>query len=90
MLVISPYVKAGSGSHGGYISNTVYGFGSIVRFVEDNWKLGRLGTTDQSSTSIANMFNLKQSPRQFTTISSPYDEEYFLRQKPSGLPVDTE
>ncbi len=90
MLVISPYVKAGSGSHGGYISNTVYGFGSIIRFIEDNWRLGRLGTTDQSSTSIANMFNLKQSPRQFTKISSPYDEKYFLRQKPSGLPVDTE
>ena len=90
MLVISPYVKAGSGSHGGYISNTVYGFGSIIRFIEDNWRLGRLGTTDQSSTSIANMFNLKQSPRRFTKISSPYDEKYFLRQKPSGLPVDTE
>ncbi|MFY9662824.1 MAG: alkaline phosphatase family protein [Candidatus Cybelea sp.] len=90
MLVISPYVKTGSGSHGGYISHTLYGFGSIVRFIEDNWKLGRLGTTDQSSASIANMFNYKQSPRGFKKISSPYDERYFLRQKPSGLPVDTE
>jgi phospholipase C len=90
MLVISPYVIPGGGSHGGYISHTVYGFGSIIRFIEDNWKLGRLGTTDKTSTSIANMFDFKQSPRTFTKIAAPYGKAYFLRQKPSGLPVDTE
>jgi phospholipase C len=90
MLVISPYVKAGTGSEGGYISNTVYGFGSIIKFIEDTWDLGRLGTTDVTSKSIANMFDFKQSPRKFQSISSTYDRAFFLRQKPSGLPVDTE
>jgi len=90
MLVISPYVIAGSGSQGGYVSNTVYGFGSIIRFVEDTFNLGRLGTTDSTSNSIADMLDFSQAPRSFTSIPSQYKKSYFLRQKPSGLPVDTE
>jgi phospholipase C len=90
MLVISPYVIAGTTSKGGYISNTVYGFGSIIRFIEDTFDLGRLGTTDETSTSIANMLNYSQTPRPFTKIPATYDQQYFMRQKPSGLPVDTE
>jgi phospholipase C len=62
MIVVSPYVPQGEVSH------TVYGFGSIVRFIEDNWKLGRLGTTDETSKSIADMFNFQQAPRQFILI----------------------
>jgi hypothetical protein len=62
MLVISPYVPQGEVSH------TVYGFGSIVRFVEDTWNLGRLGTTDKTSTSIGDMFDFDQAPRRFVTI----------------------
>ncbi len=89
MLVVSPYVKAGSGSQGGYISNTVYGFGSILRFIEDTFDLGRLGTTDSTSTSMADMFDLNQSPRNFQTIGSSYKKAFFLHQKPSNLPVDT-
>jgi len=64
MIVVSPYVPQGEVSH------TVYGFGSIVRFIEDTWSLGRLGTTDKTSKSIGNMFNFDQSPRPFSPISS--------------------
>ena len=91
MIVISPYVKAGSGSQGGYISNTTYAFASIIRFVEDTFGLQRIpGTPDASSNSISDFFNLTQSPRSFTTIPSHYKKTYFLHQKPSELPVDTE
>jgi phospholipase C len=90
MIVVSPYARTGSGSQGGYISNTVYGFGSIVRFVEDTFNLGRLGTTDGTSNSMDDMFNFYQSPRQFQSIGSKYSRSYFIHQKPSGLPVDTE
>jgi phospholipase C len=90
MLVISPYVKTGTGSQGGYISNTVYGFGSIIRFIEDTFDLGRLGTTDSTSTSIGDMFDFTQSPRSFTTIPSTYKRAFFLHQKPSNVPVDTQ
>ncbi len=84
MLVASPYVPSGE------ISHTVYEFGSILRFIEDTWNLGRLGTTDETSTSMANMFNFNQSPRSFQKISSKYSKAFFLRQKPSHLPLDTE
>jgi phospholipase C len=90
MLVISPYVAIGSGSNGGYVSHTVYSFGSILRFIEDTFGLGRLGTTDGSSTSMVDMFDFNQSPRYFQQIPSSFSREYFLHQKPSGLPVDTE
>ncbi len=90
MLVVSPYVKVGNGSNGGYISKTVYQFGSIVRFIEDVWGLGRLGTTDTTCKSISDMFDFNQKPRKFTKIPAQYDRSFFLRQTPSGLPVDTE
>lgn len=89
MIVVSPYVPATS-SNNGYISQTFYEFGSIVRFVEDNFGLGRLGTTDGTSNSISDMFNFYQPPRSFSVIPSKYPREYFLRQKPSGIPVDSE
>ncbi len=84
MLVISPYVPANE------ISHTVYGFGSIIKFIEDNWSLGSLGTTDQSSTSIIDMFNFDQKPRKYKLIPTKYSRSFFMQQKPSGLPVDTE
>jgi len=90
MLVVSPYVKIGSGSQGGYVSHTVYAFGSIIRYIEDTFNLGRLGTTDQSSTSMGDMLDMNQSPRPFQTIPSTYKRAYFLHQKPSNVPVDTD
>ncbi len=90
MLVVSPYVKIGSGSGGGYISKTVYGFGSILRFVEDTWNLGRLGTTDSTNASMADMLDFSQSPRAFKKIAAPYHRSFFLSQRASRLPVDTQ
>lgn len=50
LLVISPYAKSG------YVSHTDYQFGSILKFIEENWDLGSLGATDKRSHSIADMF----------------------------------
>jgi len=76
-MIISPYDRSGSGSQGGYISHTQYEFGSILRYVEDNWNLGTLNTTDKRATSISDVFNYSQNPRQFTAIPSQHDAEYF-------------
>src|SRR5579863_1748088 len=84
MLVISPYAQSG------YVAHTQYEFGSILKFVEETFGLGSLGTTDARATSIGNVFNFAQSPRSFHEIPAPYSRAFFLRQKPSGLPVDTE
>lgn len=81
-LVISPYAKAG------HIATTEYQFGSILRYVEDNFHLGRLHTTDSTSNSLIDCFNYKQKPIVFQKIPSSEDERFFLRQKPSNEPID--
>ncbi|MGA8575618.1 MAG: alkaline phosphatase family protein [Candidatus Cybelea sp.] len=90
MIVISSYARETSASQTGYVSNTVYEFGSVVRFIEDTFDLGRLGTTDGSVNSMADMFDFTQYPRSFQPIGSKYSREYFLHQKPSTVPVDSE
>jgi len=81
-IVISPYAKTG------YVSHTQYEFGSILKFVEQNWSLDSLGTTDATATSISNCFDFAKPPRRFAPIAAKYSRAFFERQKPSGLPVD--
>ena len=59
MLVISPYDRTGSGKNGGFVSHTQYEFGSILKYIEDTFSLGSLGTTDVRATSIGNVFELQ-------------------------------
>ena len=80
MLVISPYDIAGSESGGGYISHTQYEFASILKYVEQNWNLGSLNTTDQRANSIGDVLNYAQSPRSFTSIPSNRSIKYFASQ----------
>jgi phospholipase C len=84
MIVISPYVPAGT------IAHTQYEFGSVLKFVENTFGLGSLGTTDVRATSIGNIFNFNQKKRAFKVIQSPHDRNYFLRRPPSYQPVDSE
>ncbi len=82
-IVVSPYAKAA------YVSHTQYEFGSIVRFVEDTWNLGRLGTTDARAASIDDMFDFGGHGRSFKLIPAKYSRQFFERQRPSNVPVDT-
>ncbi|MBV8196499.1 MAG: hypothetical protein JO263_00055 [Candidatus Eremiobacteraeota bacterium] len=85
LIVVSPFAKAA------YVSHGQYEFGSIVRFVEDNWGLPRLGTTDQRARDfVGDFFDFKQPARAFTPIAAKYSAEFFGRQAPSGHPVDDE
>lgn len=83
MLIVAPYVKP-------HVEHTVYEFGSILRFVEDNWSLGTLGRNDAHSTSIGNAFDFSMRPRAFKVIPAKYSRAFFLRQPPSDEPLDTE
>jgi phospholipase C len=84
MLVVSPYARKA------YVSHTQYEFGSILKFIEDNWGLGRLDTTDTRSNSIDDVFNFSQKPRRFETVPANKSLEYFLDEPSSNEPVDTE
>jgi phospholipase C len=83
MLVVSPYAKTG------YVSHTQYEFGSILKFVEDTFWLGRLGTTDIRATSIGDVFDFKKKARAFSVIPAEYSKSFFEHQRPSNAPVDT-
>ena len=83
-LIVSPYSRAG------YVSHTQYEFGSLLRFVEDNWHLGRLGTTDERANGIGDVFDLTRPPRAFVPVEGTYSQTYFERRPSSGLPVDDE
>ncbi len=85
MMVISPYARKG------YVTHDQYEFGTIIKFVEDNWGLPRLGTTDvRAASMIDDVFDFTQPPRKFVTIGAKYSKAYFLKQKPSGKPTDYE
>jgi phospholipase C len=83
-IIVSPYARPG------YISHTKYEFGSILRYIEENWNLGSLNTTDKRATSISDCFNYSQKPIQFKKIPSQHSKEYFIHKQPSYLPVDTD
>ncbi len=84
MIVVSPYVAAGT------ISHTQYEFGSILKFIEGTFGLGSLGTTDQRATSIGNMFSFKQKPRAFAAIPAERSLNQIMHEPESNLPVDSE
>jgi phospholipase C len=84
MLVVSPYVHRGS------ISHTNYEFGSILKFIERNWGLAQLGTSDKRATSVGDVFDFTKPPRKFIAIPTQHSREYFLNKRPSELPVDDE
>ncbi|HEV3090930.1 MAG TPA: alkaline phosphatase family protein [Candidatus Cybelea sp.] len=81
-IIVSPYAKPG------YISQTNYDFGSILKYVENNWNLGNLGGSDESAASIIDCFDYNQEPRRFKVIPTTKHAQYFLHRKPSFRPPD--
>jgi|HubBroStandDraft_6_1064221.scaffolds.fasta_scaffold00048_83 phospholipase C len=77
LIVISPYAK----TH--YVSHVQHEFGSILKFTEETFGLGSLGTTDVRSDDLSDCFNFGQAPQRFIPISAPLRAEYFLNQPPS-------
>jgi len=82
MLIVSPYARQN------VVDHKRYEFGSVVRFVEDRFGLGRLGTTDTRAASLDGDFDFHQSPRPFSPIQSKYSRAFFLRQRPSNHALD--
>jgi phospholipase C len=82
LLVISAYAKA----H--YISTTQHEFGSILKFTEETFNLGSLGTTDVRADDLSDCFDFSQPPRKFVRIPAPHDADYFLRQPASTRDPD--
>ncbi|MBV8372484.1 MAG: hypothetical protein JOY69_04425, partial [Candidatus Eremiobacteraeota bacterium] len=65
LIVVSPYAKPA------YVSHTQYEFGSLLKFAEETFGTGSLGTTDARANSVSDMFNFDQQPRKFVRIHAP-------------------
>jgi phospholipase C len=61
-VVVSPYAKRG------YISHKAHYQGSVLHFIEDNWNLGSLHTSDSRSDALEDCFDYKQKPLQYITV----------------------
>jgi phospholipase C len=74
-LVVSAYTPAA------YVDNNRMDFGTILRFVENNFGIaeGSLDFADARATgNLSEFFNLKQVPRVFQTIPARLDANYFI------------
>jgi phospholipase C len=63
-LLVSPYARRGS------IDHQTLDFTSILRFIEDNWRLDSLATRDARAHSIASAFDFSAPPRPPEFIST--------------------
>jgi phospholipase C len=78
MLVVSAYTSEG------YVNNQRNDFGSILRFIEQNFGIteGELDFADaRSTTNLTEFFNLTLPARVFTTIPAALDADYFIHDK---------
>jgi len=82
LLVISPYAKR----H--YVSHTQYEFASILKFTEETFGLGSLGTTDVRANDLLGCFNFDAPPARFTPIRARPGPSYFLHHTDSNDEVD--
>jgi len=66
LLVISPYAKRN------FVDGTLTDQSSILRFIEDNWGVGRIGggSSDDSAGSLLNMFDFSH-PRDHRLFVDP-------------------
>jgi phospholipase C len=83
-IAISPYAK-----HGQLIDVQLEP-GSILKFIEETFGLSSLGREDATSNSASAMFDFTQSPAPYQSVTAAKTRAYFLKQRPSGLPLDTD
>jgi len=84
LIVVSPYAKAG------YVSHVPHHFGSILRFIEDNFGLDPLGYADSRADDLDDCFDFSQAPIAFKVIQAPHDAAYFLHDTSPPEPPDND
>lgn len=72
LMVVSPYARA----H--YVSHRMHDFGSILRFIEEDFYLPTLGYADSRADDLSDCFDFDQDPITFRTIKAPLNATYFL------------
>jgi len=74
LIVVSPFAKQG------YVSHVTHDFGSILRFIEENYHLPSLGYADALADDLSDCFDFHHH-NVFHKIPASYDAKYFLNDK---------
>jgi phospholipase C len=82
LIVVSPYAKQA------YISHVRHDFGSILKFIEEDFGLGSLGYADAYADDLSDCFDYRQTPLTFQTIDAPFDAAHFLNDQRPATPPD--
>ena len=83
MIVVSPYARAA------YVSHVTHDFGSVLRFIENNFKLPSLGYADATADDLSDCFNLFQAPLPFHAIPTAFKAAHFINdRRPATDPDD--
>jgi phospholipase C len=88
-----PLIVVSASTPAGFISNSPEDFGSIARFIEQNFGIseGALTFADARATSDLTEFFTSGAPtRAFQPIRAALSATDFLNAKPSDIPVDTD
>lgn len=82
LIVVSPYAKHG------YVSHVQHEFGSILKFVEDNFMLASLGQADASADNLMDFFDFTQNVVPFTPLAAKRSATFFVHQRQVTGPND--
>jgi phospholipase C len=63
-----PFVAVSPYSRRGYVSHQTHYMGSILHYLESNFGLGSLGTSDARSDDLGDLFDYKQSPLRYVPV----------------------
>jgi phospholipase C len=72
LIVVSPYAKRA------YVSHVTHDFGSLLKFIESNFKLGSLGFADSRADDLSDCFDFTQTPPPFQAIAAKFEASHFL------------
>jgi phospholipase C len=84
LIVVSPYARPG------YISHATHDFGSILRFIEEDFELPTMGYADARADDLTDCFDFGQAPVPFQVVAARYDVSHFLTDTRAPLPPDDE
>jgi len=82
LIVVSPYAKRS------YVSHVTHHFGSILKFIEENFNLPSLGYADARADDLLDCFNFSRSPISFKPLVAEHDANYFINDPRPPTPPD--
>jgi phospholipase C len=74
LIVVSPFARQG------YVSHVTHDFGSILKFIEEVYRLPSLGYADENADDLSDCFDFHRHNR-FKAIRAQHDGKFFLNDK---------